>query len=36
LSFAVLQKSVVALHLYTRTYFDGEAANAADPVMALV
>ena len=36
LSFAVLQKSVVALHLYTRIYFDGEAANAADPVMALV
>jgi protocatechuate 3,4-dioxygenase, alpha subunit len=24
------------LHLYTRIYFDGEAANAADPVMALV
>ena len=27
---------MVALHLYTRIYFDGEAANAADPVMALV
>jgi protocatechuate 3,4-dioxygenase alpha subunit len=24
------------LHLYTRIYLDGEAANAADPVMALV
>jgi protocatechuate 3,4-dioxygenase alpha subunit len=24
------------LHLYTRIYFDGEAANSADPVMALV
>ena len=24
------------LHNYTRIYFDGEAANAADPVMALV
>ena len=24
------------MHLYTRIYFDGEAANAADPVMALV
>jgi protocatechuate 3,4-dioxygenase, alpha subunit len=24
------------LHLYTRIYFDGEKANAADPVMALV
>ena len=24
------------LHLYTRIYFDGEAANATDPVMALV
>jgi protocatechuate 3,4-dioxygenase, alpha subunit len=24
------------LHLYTRIYFDGEAANAADPVLALV
>ena len=24
------------LHAYTRIYFDGEAANAADPVMALV
>jgi protocatechuate 3,4-dioxygenase alpha subunit len=23
-------------HLYTRIYFDGEAANAADPVLALV
>ncbi len=24
------------LHLYTRIYLDGEAANAADPVLALV
>jgi protocatechuate 3,4-dioxygenase, alpha subunit len=24
------------LHLYTRIYFEGEAANAADPVLALV
>jgi protocatechuate 3,4-dioxygenase alpha subunit len=24
------------LHLYARIYFDGEAANAADPVLALV
>jgi protocatechuate 3,4-dioxygenase alpha subunit len=24
------------LHLYTRIYFNGEAANAADPVLALV
>jgi protocatechuate 3,4-dioxygenase alpha subunit len=24
------------LHLYTRVYFDGEAANATDPVLALV
>ena len=24
------------LHIYTRIYFDGEAANAADPVLALV
>jgi protocatechuate 3,4-dioxygenase alpha subunit len=24
------------LHLYTRIYFDGEAANAEDPVLALV
>jgi protocatechuate 3,4-dioxygenase, alpha subunit len=24
------------LHLYTRIYFDGEAGNAADPVLALV
>ena len=24
------------LHLYTRIYFDGEPANAADPVLALV
>jgi protocatechuate 3,4-dioxygenase, alpha subunit len=24
------------LHLYTRIYFDGEAANAADPVLAVV
>jgi protocatechuate 3,4-dioxygenase alpha subunit len=24
------------LHLYTRIYFDGEAANAADPVLAIV
>jgi protocatechuate 3,4-dioxygenase alpha subunit len=24
------------LHLYTRVYFDGESANAADSVMALV
>jgi protocatechuate 3,4-dioxygenase alpha subunit len=24
------------LHLYTRIYFDGEAANAADPIIALV
>jgi protocatechuate 3,4-dioxygenase alpha subunit len=24
------------LHLYTRIYFDGEAANATDPVLALV
>jgi protocatechuate 3,4-dioxygenase alpha subunit len=24
------------LHLYTRTYLGGEAANAADPVLALV
>jgi protocatechuate 3,4-dioxygenase, alpha subunit len=24
------------LHLYTRIYFDGEAGNAADPIMALV
>jgi protocatechuate 3,4-dioxygenase alpha subunit len=24
------------LHTYTRIYFDGEAANAADPVLALV
>jgi protocatechuate 3,4-dioxygenase alpha subunit len=26
----------ILLHLYTRIYFDGEAANAADPVLALV
>jgi protocatechuate 3,4-dioxygenase alpha subunit len=26
----------VLLHLYTRIYLDGEAANAADPVLALV
>ena len=24
------------LHLYSQIYFDGEAANAADPVLALV
>jgi protocatechuate 3,4-dioxygenase alpha subunit len=24
------------LHLYTRIYFDGEAANAVDPVLAIV
>ena len=24
------------MHLYTRIYFDGEAANASDPVLALV
>jgi protocatechuate 3,4-dioxygenase, alpha subunit len=24
------------MHLYTRIYFDGEAANSADPVLALV
>jgi protocatechuate 3,4-dioxygenase alpha subunit len=24
------------MHLYTRIYFDGEAANAADPALALV
>ena len=24
------------LHLYTRIYFDGETANAGDPVLALV
>ena len=24
------------LHNYTRIYFDGEAANSADPVLALV
>ena len=24
------------LHLYTRIYFDGEAANADDPVLAVV
>jgi protocatechuate 3,4-dioxygenase alpha subunit len=24
------------LHNYTRIYFDGEAGNAADPVLALV
>jgi protocatechuate 3,4-dioxygenase alpha subunit len=24
------------VHLYTRIYFDGEEANAADPVLALV
>lgn len=24
------------LHLYTRIYFDGEAANAADPILAIV
>ena len=24
------------LHLYTRVYFDGEAANSADPVLAIV
>ena len=24
------------LHLYSRIYFDGEAANAADPILALV
>ncbi|MFL6792744.1 MAG: protocatechuate 3,4-dioxygenase subunit alpha, partial [Bradyrhizobium sp.] len=24
------------LHLYSRIYFDGEAANATDPVLALV
>jgi len=23
-------------HLYTRIYFDGEAANGSDPVLALV
>lgn len=26
----------VLLHLYTRIYFDGESANAADPILALV
>jgi protocatechuate 3,4-dioxygenase alpha subunit len=32
---AIFARGMV-LHLYTRIYFDGEAANAADPVMALV
>src|SRR5260370_2637638 len=33
--FAVFARGLL-LHLYTRIYFDGEAANAADPVLALV
>jgi protocatechuate 3,4-dioxygenase, alpha subunit len=33
--FAVFARGML-LHLYTRIYFDGEAANAADPVLALV
>jgi protocatechuate 3,4-dioxygenase alpha subunit len=32
---AIFARGMV-LHLYTRIYFNGEAANAADPVMALV
>ena len=33
--FAVFARGML-LHLYTRIYFAGEAANAADPVLALV
>src|ERR1700754_159634 len=32
---AILARGML-LHLYTRIYFDGEAANSADPVLALV
>ena len=35
LSLAVFARGML-LHLYTRIYFDGEAANASDPVLALV
>jgi protocatechuate 3,4-dioxygenase, alpha subunit len=35
LGLAVFARGML-LHLYTRIYFDGEAANAADPVLALV
>lgn len=28
--------AVIPSHLYTRIYFEDEAANAADPVLALV
>ena len=35
LSLAVFARGML-LHLYTRIYFDGEAANAADRVLALV
>lgn len=35
LSLAVYARGLL-LHLYSRIYFDGEAANAADPVLALV
>ncbi len=35
LSLAVYARGML-LHLYSRIYFDGKAANAADPVLALV
>ena len=35
LALAVFARGML-LHLYTRIYFEGEAANAADPVLALV
>ena len=35
LALAVFARGML-LHLYTRIYFDGEASNAADPVLALV
>jgi len=35
LSLAVFARGML-LHLYSRIYFEGEAANAADPVLALV
>lgn len=35
LALAVFARGML-LHLYTRIYFDGEASNATDPVLALV
>jgi len=35
ISVAVFARGML-LHLYTRIYFEGEAANASDPVLALV